>query len=91
MTDGEGARARKEQAQAREFPETLAVLAEVRAAMVDRLFASPQAAAAERERLYQAVQVLDAMRNRMTPVLASGSAAIEAYVKAVAEGEGVSQ
>lgn len=76
----------KERAKAREFRETSAILAEVRAAMVDRLFSSPQNKIEERERLYQAVQVLDAMALQMNAVLSSGSAAIEEYVKKIAEG-----
>jgi len=79
---------RKVQSQAREFPETMGILADVRSAMVNQLFKTPQSAGTERERLYQAVQVLDAMAGKMQAVLtdAKASGEIEKYVKEVAEG-----
>jgi hypothetical protein len=79
---------RTEMAQKREFPETMKVLDQVRAAMVERVFATTLDAKDERERLFHAVQIVDAMRKPMLEALNSsaGSEAIEAFVKEIAEG-----
>jgi hypothetical protein len=64
---------RKAERTASELAETESAFAEVRAALVGRLFASPMDASAERERLYLAVQVLDSVRARMKAVVAGHS------------------
>jgi hypothetical protein len=72
----------KAQHTAVELAETESAYSDVRAALVARLFVSPLQAADERERLYLAVQVLDAVRARMKAVVAghSDSEAIEDFV-----------
>jgi len=85
MTDNDRRRAERA---AWEYTETNDAVAQVKAAYVARLFASPIEAAQERERLYQAVQILDQVRARMTILIssASDSKAIEAYAAAVRDG-----
>lgn len=68
----------------REFPETQAAFAKVRAAMVLRLFATKTNATEERERLYFSVQTLDAVEAAMTLAMGQGSDAIEEYAKSFA-------
>jgi hypothetical protein len=60
------------QAAAREYAETEAAFSALKAAMIGRLFTTPMNAAEERERLYHAVQTLDAVRMAMREVIDSG-------------------
>jgi hypothetical protein len=85
MSDND--RRRGEQA-AREFAETENAFDQVREAMAARLLSSPPEASAERERLYLAVQVLDAVRAKMTALIATAadSKVIEVYAASVREG-----
>ena len=69
------------QAAAREYAETATAFDTLKAAMIARLFTTPLTAADERERLYHAVQTLDAVRMAVREVIDSGrieSAAREA-------------
>lgn len=61
--------ARKAQAQAREFPETMEILAKVRAALAEQVFLTPISASAVREDLYTRVQAIDALRVEMDSIL----------------------
>lgn len=61
--------AHKSQAQAREFPETLEILAKVRAALAEQVFLTPINASAVREDLYTRVQAIDALMTEMTSIL----------------------
>ena len=70
-------------AAAREYAETQAAFDALKAAMIARLFTTPLAAADERERLYHAVQTLDAVRMAMREVIDSGR--IEAAAREVAD------
>ena len=72
---------REAQAAAREFPATEAAFAKVRAAMVKRLFETPNTADAERERLYFAVQILDAVKGELVSAMSQG--AIEEYAERI--------
>ena len=67
----------------RELSETEAAFAAVRAAMVKRLLESPLSAGEDRERLYHAVQSLDAVRAALRQVVDSGK--IEAAAREAAE------
>jgi hypothetical protein len=67
----------------RELAETEAAFAAVRAAMVKRLLESPLNAGDERERLYHAVQSLDAVRAALRQVVDAGK--IEAAARDAAE------
>jgi hypothetical protein len=82
MTDAERRRAEHTRL---ELAETETAFADVRAALVDRLLASPMEASAERERLYLAVNVLDSVRARMKCVVTghADSKAIEEFVAAM--------
>lgn len=61
--------ARKAQAQAREFPETMEILDRVRAALAEQVFLTPISASAIREDLYTRVQAIDALRTEMNTIL----------------------
>ena len=69
----------------KEFPATDEAFARVRAALVTRLFETAQTQAPERERLYQTVQVLDAVRDALLAAMGQGQAAIDDYVKALSK------
>lgn len=58
-----------------ELTETDAAFEAVREAMIKRLVKSAQSAADERERLYQGIQVLDALRQHMVNRIAAGQVA----------------
>jgi hypothetical protein len=77
---------RREQAQAREFPETIALFDRIRAAMAERLFATPLGAAVEREMLYTKVQALDALKGEMVALLNANPEAVDLYLRSVVEG-----
>jgi len=79
--------ARKAQAQAREFPETMEILGRVRDALAARVFTTKLADQAIREDLYTRVQALDALRDEMASILANnaGQKAIEVYVEELAQ------
>ncbi len=73
---------------AREYAETEAAFDALKAAMIARLFTTPLSAADERERLYHAVQTLDAVRVAMRGVIDSGR--IEAAAREAAQAFGPS-
>jgi hypothetical protein len=64
---------------AREYTETEKAFALARQAMIDRLLSSLPDEAAERERLYLAVQVLDEVRQNLMDAIATGQ--IETYAE----------
>ena len=68
----------------REYEQTEAAFAKVRAAMVERLFKTPVAACEERERLYISVQTLDVVREALMTAMTTGQ--IEQYVEEIAAG-----
>lgn len=70
--------ARKAQAQAREFPETMEILTRVRAALAEQVFKTPISASAQREDLYTRVQAIDALTAEMQTIL-TGIQADKAY------------
>ena len=72
--------ARKAQAQAREFPETMEILAKVRAALAEQVFLTPVNASAQREDLYTRVQAIDALIGEMNAIL-TGIKSDEEYRK----------
>lgn len=82
MTDAERRRAERTRL---ELGETEGAFADVRAAMVKRLFETKPDEAAERERLYLAVSILDSVRARMTAIVTghADTQAIEAFVAAM--------
>lgn len=59
----------KAKAQAREFPETMEILAKVRDALAAQVFKTPVSASAVREDLYTRVQAIDALRDEMNSLL----------------------
>lgn len=70
----------KAKARAREFPETLEILAKVRAALAEQVFLTPIAASAIREDLYTRVQAIDALKLEMNSIL-TGIKSDEEYRK----------
>jgi hypothetical protein len=70
----------------REFEETQAAFDAVRLAMVETLFATAVDRAAEREKLYLGVQVLDAVRKSMMDAISTGE--IEEYAQRVRNAKG---
>jgi hypothetical protein len=69
----------------REYEQTESAFAQVRAAMVERLFQTPVAASDERERLYLSVQTLDAVREALMTAMTTGD--IERYVEEISAGK----
>lgn len=80
MTEDE---ARKAQAQAREFPETMEIMDRIRAALAERLFLTEVLDTKSREEIFLRVQTLDAMKQEMTALLAANASEqdIEAYIE----------
>lgn len=78
--------ARKAQAQAREFPETMEILARVRASLAEQVFQTPVSASAIREDLYTRVQAIDALRVEMNSILTGikSDADYRAYAESIA-------
>lgn len=75
-------------AAAREYAETETAFAALKGAMIGRLFTTPMHASDERERLYHAVQTLDAVRMAMREVIDSGR--IEVVAREAAQAVGAS-
>lgn len=80
---------RKLTAQKREFPETMDLLAKVRAALAEKVFTLPITDAVGREAMCLRVQTLDAMIGEMKTLLTHGANqdAIDAYAKQFATTE----
>lgn len=76
----------KANAQRREFPETMEIMARIRAALAERLFKTAVNAHIEREELFLRVQTLDAMTTEMGNLLATNASedAINEYVESIA-------
>jgi len=68
----------------REFPETEAAFDRIRSAMVSKLFLTPMGATDQREKLYYAVQTLDAVKAAMIEMMGVGSDDIEKYIEQIA-------
>lgn len=83
MTEEQALKARS---QAREFPETMEIMARIRAALADRVFKTPISAQTEREDLYLRVQTLDAMMEEMQSLLTTGASekAVDEYAEQIA-------
>lgn len=81
--------ARKAQAQGREFPETLEILAKVRTALAEQVFLTPVNASAVREDLYTRVQAIDALCKEMSTILTGikADADYRAYAESIATTE----
>lgn len=81
--------AKKAQAQAREFPETMEILGRIRDALAAKLFQTAVLDRDTREELYLRVQSLDAMKTEMAALLAAsaGDKAIQEYVESLATTE----
>lgn len=86
MTDEQKATAR---AQSREFPETMALLSRIRAALAEQLFQTKVLDTKAREEIYIRVVSLDAMTNEMQTILAgiASDKEIEEYAKQFATTE----
>lgn len=78
--------ARTALAQNREFPETMAIMARIRAALAERLFQTAVNDKDQREELFLRVQTLDAMQDEMKKLLATNASekAMEEYAERIA-------
>lgn len=65
----------------REYPAMDKAFGEVRAGLVEAMFATGLGKADERERLYRAVVTLDAVKGVVGRYMASGATEIAAYIK----------
>lgn len=66
MTEEQALKAKE---QSREFPQTMEILAKVRAALAEQVFKTPVSASAQREDLYTRVQAIDALMSEMNSIL----------------------
>lgn len=72
---------------AKDFPVMDKAFTEVRDGLVEAMFATGLGKADERERIYRAVQTLDAVKAVVGRYMASGATEIAAYIKELAEAE----
>ena len=82
MTDDKGRK--RSQAARLEYPQTEAAFGKVRDALIARLLSTPLAASQEREKLYFAVQTLDAVKSALSEMMALSSDDIESYIDQIA-------
>jgi hypothetical protein len=75
----------RERATRLEFPEMEKAFARVREALVDKTFSTRINDTTERERLFLAVQTLDAVKSAMVEMMGVGSDDIEKYIKQIAQ------
>jgi hypothetical protein len=83
MTEAE---ARKAQAQAREFPETMEIMDRIRSALAEKLFKTDVLDKSTREEIFLRVQTLDAMKQEMEALLAASASEqdISQYIESLA-------
>jgi len=73
----------REKAARKEYPETQAAFGRVRAAAVEKMFATLPSQREKREELYQPVHVLDEVERELMAAMEQGNDAIDAYVETV--------
>ena len=71
----------REKAARKEYPETQAAFGRVRAAAVEKMFATLPSQPEKREELYRLVHVLDEVERELMAAMGQGNDAIEAYVE----------
>ena len=79
---------KREKAVRQEFPQMEAAFSKVREALVDKLVGSGMHKVEERERLYFAIQTLDAVKEAMTEMIGIGSDDIDKYLEQIAKVNG---
>lgn len=76
----------REKAAGKEYPETRAAFGRVRAAAVEKMFATLPSQPEKREELYRLVHILDEVERELMAAMGQGNEAIEAYVETLDEG-----
>ena len=71
----------REKAARKEYPETQAAFGRVRAAAVEKMFATLPSQPEKREELYRLVHILDEVERELMAAMGQGNDAIEAYVE----------
>ena len=71
----------REKAAGKEYPETQAAFGRVRAAAVEKMFATMPSQPEKREELYRLVHILDEVERELLAAMGQGNDAIEAYVE----------
>ena len=71
----------REKAARKEYPETRAAFGRVRAAAVERMFATMPSQPEKREELYRLVHILDEVERELLAAMGQGSEEIESYVE----------
>jgi len=75
----------REKAARKEYPETQAAFGRVRAAAVEKMFATLPSQPEKREELYRLVHILDEVERELLNAMGQGNDAIEAYVERLSE------
>lgn len=76
----EGLKAR-ETAAKKEYPETQAAFARVRAAATEKVFATKPGEREKREEIYRLVSILDAVERELLSAMGRGNEEIESYIE----------
>ena len=71
----------REKAARKEYPETKAAFGRVRAAAVEKMFATLPSQPEKREELYRLVHILDEVERELLAAMGQGSEEIESYVE----------
>jgi len=75
------ARQAREKAAKKEFPETQAAFARVRAAATEKIFATKPGESEKREEIYRLVSILDAVERELLAAMGQGNEEIESYIE----------
>ncbi len=75
----------REKAAGKEYPETKAAFGRVRAAAVEKMFATLPSQPEKREELYRLVHILDEVERELMAAMGPGNDAIEAYIETLGE------
>lgn len=71
----------REKAARKEYPETKAAFARVRAAATEKIFATKPSEAEKREEIYRLVHILDEAERELLAAMGQGSEEIESYIE----------
>lgn len=75
----------REKSARKEYPETQAAFGRVRAAAVEKMFATLPSQPEKREELYRLVHILDEVERELMAAMGQGNDAIDAYVETLDE------
>jgi hypothetical protein len=71
----------REKAAAKEYPETRAAFARVRAAATEKIFSTKPGEREKREEIYRLVVILDEVERELLSAIGQGNAEIESYIE----------